>query len=372
MRICFISNPNAPHTRRWVNWFVHAGHTICVIADHPVEYPWPGIEIFDLSKVFSKTLLRWPIWSIWLRGFIRRWRPDILHAHRVSAAGWLAWATGFHPNVITPWGSDLYLQPQRSRLARWLARQVLSNADLITADAQDLLRLAQFYGATETHCALIEWGVDSNLFKPRLPDPALKHKLGLGSGPVILSLRAVKPIYNLDVIVKAFDIVRVQISDAQLLLRDYDAEGSYRNMINALIYDLNLQSSVFWLERLEPWERIAPVYNLAQLAVSVPSSDSVPVSVLEAMASGVPVIASDLPALREWITDGVNGSLVKPGDTNSLANAMMYNLQNPALIAPMIKQNLDLVSKHANHDSEMKKVEKLYQSLVRSGAESHL
>ncbi len=369
MRICFISNPNAPHTIRWVNWFANAGHTVCLVADTPLERPLPGIEVYDLSKVFHFSLLRWFIWAAWLRRFLGRWKPDILHAHRVSAAGWLAASSGFHPLVVTPWGSDLYTHPQRSRLAKRLAHWVLGQADLVTADAVDLLQLALRFGAPEPALRLVEWGVDRSLFSPAPPDPALRSKIGLGSGPVILSLRAVKQVYNLHVLVAAFAQVIEQVPGVQLLLRDYDADPAYRQEVLRLVKELRLEASVHWLGRVEPWEELAPVYNLADIAVSVPASDGTPVSVLEAMACGLPVIVSELPALREWIIPGQNGLLVPAGQPGPLAKALLSLLNQPQLIARFAEYNRLLIAQRADHQIEMAKMEAYYQSLLAQPTE---
>ena len=163
MRICFISNPNSTHTRRWVNWFSRHGHTVCLIADTRLQEPWPEIEVFDLTRRLDATPIKSLLWSVWTRQIALRWRADILHAHRVSSAGWVAAFSGVQPLVVTPWGSDLYLHPRRSIAARYLAYFSLKSARLVTVDAQDLRALALRFGAPPTQTYIIQWGVDLNL-----------------------------------------------------------------------------------------------------------------------------------------------------------------------------------------------------------------
>lgn len=365
MRLCFISNPNSTHTRRWVNWFVKRGYTISLVADIPLQEPWPEVHIIDLSRIIYAPVIRFPIWAIWLKYYLRQWGADILHAHRVNSAGWVAAASGFHPLVVTPWGSDLYRLPHRSPVERWLARFVLQRGDLITADAEDLLHTARHYGADPARMALIQWGVDLSFYHPGQADTNLRTRLGLEEGPVVLSPRAINTIYNIDIILRAMVDVCRSFPTAKLILRDYNTDQAYKGGLEELITSLGLAESVRWLGRVEPWERLADIYRLADVAVSVTSSDSTPVSVLEAMACGVPVITTDLPALHEWITPGENGMMVPQRDPQALAQAICQILNSPELAARFRTSGLSLVVKRADHQLEMQKMEKLYQSLLQ-------
>lgn len=367
MNLCFISNPNSTHTRRWVSWFARRGHRVCLIADDPLRDAWPEVEVFDLPERVNVPVMRYLPWEIWTRRIIRHWQPDILHAHRVSSAGWLGAFSGFHPFVVTPWGSDLYQHPYRSRLARWLARYTLRRADLVTADSEDLRRQAIFLGANPAKTHLVQWGVDLALFNPGDASP-LRAELGIGEGPVVLSPRAVKPIYNLDTIVSAIPRVRAAIPPVIFVLRDYGTDAGYKAKIQALIGEFGVADAVRWLGRIEPWERNADTYRMASVAVSVPDSDGTPVSVLEAMACGLPVIAGDLPSLREWITPGENGLLVPVRDARALADAILALLNDPARRAVFAQRGLETVRQRASHQIEMEKMEALYASLCRPTA----
>jgi glycosyltransferase involved in cell wall biosynthesis len=182
---------------------------VYLLADVPMSEPWPEVPVTDLSKIIYAPIIRFPIWTIWLKQFLHQWRPDILHAHRVNSAGWLAAASGFHPLVITPWGSDLYRLSRQTRLASWLARYVLRRADLVTADALDLLKVAANYGANPASLHVIQWGVDLSRFLPGLPDATLCAELGLGGSGNLVP--AVNPIYNLDIILQALPGLRLYL-----------------------------------------------------------------------------------------------------------------------------------------------------------------
>jgi glycosyltransferase involved in cell wall biosynthesis len=364
MRLCIISNPNSTHTRRWVGWFARRGHTVSLVADVPLLEPWTEVPVIDLSKIFYAPIIRFPIWSVWLRRFLHQWHPDILHAHRVNSAGWLAAASGFHPLVITPWGTDLYQLPQHSRLARRLTHYALRHADMVTADAIDLLQIARQYGANPAYLHLVQWGVDLLHFFPGPTDLNLRTELGLSGGPIILSPRGVNTIYNLDIIIQAIPAVRSSLPGAMLILRDYNTDPIYKRRLEELITSLDISEAVRWIGRVEPWERVADLYRLADVVVSVPSSDSTPVSILEALACGIPIITTDLPALHEWLTPGESGLMVPQRDPHALATALCQILTNVKLAERFRKIGPTIVETRANHQLEMEKMEALYQTLL--------
>lgn len=364
MRICFISHPDSTHTRRWVGWFQRHGHQVWLIADYPQCEPWSGMTIYNWTSRYNTPVLKYWLWAQQTRKLLQQIKPDILHAHRVSRAGWVAASTGFHPLVVTPWGSDLYLQPSRSVIARRLANLVLHRADLVTADSQDLCSLAVKMGANRSATHLIQWGVDTTLFNPNGNPAVGRERYRIQGSPVILSPRGMSPIYNIDILVTAFAQVRAKIPEAVLVLRDYNTNPVYKEKIITMIDRLNLSSAVVWVGLLEPWEQTVDLYRAANLVISLASSDGTPVSVLEAMACGIPVIASDLPSIREWITPENNGLLVSPRDEHSLASAIVRLLSNPALMASFSQQNLHLIKERADHETEMRKMEQLYTALL--------
>ena len=364
MKICYLANPNSTHTRRWLAWMAQRGHTVLLVADVSPAEPWLETPLYDLPAGLNISVVKYFYWEFQLRQILRSWKPDILHAHRVSSAGWLGAFSDFHPFVVTPWGSDLYLHPQRSAAARRLAKIVLSRADLVTANSSDLCRKAIDYGARESATHVIQWGVDLRAFKPGAGAVRLRQELGIHDGPVILSPRGLHPVYNIDTIIRSIPAVKAVFPEVVYLLRRYNVDAAYQRQIETLILELGLQSNTRWLGRVEPWERLADVYGMADLVLSVPSSDSTSVSLLEAFACGAPVIASDLPSVREWIIPGENGELVPARDHVQLAQATLRLLQDPQRRIAYAEKNKNLVQERADHQREMEKMERLYLGLL--------
>lgn len=364
LRLLFIANPNSTHTRRWVSWFDQRGHTVSIIADTPLVGGWETGEIFDLASRFNVRVLRYPFWELQTRKIIRRWQPDILHAHRVSSAGWLGAFSGFHPLVVTPWGSDLYQQPARSALASRLARFTLPRADVVTADSQDLCSLAVRFGANQEATKMIQWGVDTSVFFPAARSLDWQNRLHIHGKPVILSPRGVNRIYNLDIIIQALAQVRLAYPEIILILREYNVDPGYKLELEQLIDSSGLRANIRWIKQIEPYAQLVELYRLADIVVSIASSDGTPVSVLEAMACGIPVIAGDLPSLREWINNKDNGLLVPLRDPDRLAGLMINLLENSATRNLFAARGRALIAEKAEHGIEMTKMEHLYWGLA--------
>jgi glycosyltransferase involved in cell wall biosynthesis len=82
------------------------------------------------------------------------------------------------------------------------------------------------------------------------------------------------------------------------------------------------------------------------------------------MACGVPVIARDLPSLREWITSGENGLLLTQCNPESISEAIQTLLLSSDIRDKYINRNLELIKERADHNNEMRKMEALYREIV--------
>lgn len=362
MKILYISNPNSHLTRVWVNWFANNGHQVSLIADTPLKNEWPNITIFDLPERLNIRIIRFLFWEIWTRQILRNWQPDILHTHRVSSAGWLGTFTNFHPFVVTAWGSDLLTHPMRSRIARELAQIVLRNADLITANSKTVLQQAINYGGNPSRCQKISWGVDLNQFYPENAN-RLREELNLGSGPIILSPRAVAPIYNTDVIIESIPLVLNQFPDVIYLILNSESNPTYKNILQKRVEELGINKSIRWIP-FQTTERFIDFFRISTIVISIPSSDSIPTTILEAFACGSPVIVSNLPAINEIITNNINGIIVPINDCHALAQSIIEMLSNSQLRDTFARYNINWVIENANRETEMKRMEGLYYDLL--------
>src|SRR3989304_4436940 len=116
---------------------------------------------------------------------------------------------------------------------------------------------------------------------------------------------------------------------------------------------------------------MADLFRRSRVVVSPTTHDGTPNTLLEAMACGCLPIAGDLESLREWITPGVNGLLVDPGDARALAGAILTALEQPELRRQAVSHNLNLIAERAEHSKVMAEAQRFYRSICeqKHGAE---
>jgi hypothetical protein len=93
-------------------------------------------------------------------------RPDLLNTHFLTGYGYWGHYSGFHPNVLTVWGDDVYVTPFESALKNRLARAALRGCDALTGDSADILAVSATLGADPARSFRVLWGVDFEVFRP--------------------------------------------------------------------------------------------------------------------------------------------------------------------------------------------------------------
>lgn len=361
MKLCFIGWGDHVHLERWAGYFAQLGHEVSVISVSGLgSYP-SSVRQHVLG--LQQRALRWKILK--LRYLLARLRPEVIHAHWAHFA-YLAARSSKRPLVVTAWGSDIYRLDEQSGGTVDQLRHGLEAACLITCDSLDQReQLRRTMGIHETKIRVIQWGVDTSLFRPGPADPGLATELDAVGRPVVLSARHLHPIYNQETVVSAFSLVLREIPDALLVLRQHSSDPAYLANLKRRIEDCGLRSSVRLVGTL-PYQRLADLYRLADVSVSVPFSDGTPMSVLEAMACGSAPVVSDLPSLKEWIQGGWNGELVHPNDTSALAARIVRLLKDAALRSAYAQRNLEIVQTRATQQANMATMEALYREMQQA------
>jgi glycosyltransferase involved in cell wall biosynthesis len=290
-----------------------------------------------------------------LRRLLDDLRPDVFHAHYAVEHGFYG-AVGYHPYVVSAWGSDLLVESYKG-LNRRIARHALLAADLVTGNDASLVKRAVELGVPPEKAAVIHLGIE------RLFLEAGEHSVNLTdapSAPTILSFRALERLYNVDALVLAFIAVKKQLPEARLLIA---GDGTERSRLEALAKAYDPTGSVEFLGRVEH-SLLPDLLTRSQVYVSVPSSDSLALSNLEAMAAGAFPIVSDLPSVDGWIEDGVNGFRVPPRDVDALAAALVRALNAPALRRRAVLHNRALVEARGLREPNMLLMERHYYRLA--------
>lgn len=196
--------------------------------------------------------------------------------------------------LASAWGSDILVTPQRSPLYRRLTQAVLRHATLCTSDSQHMTGVMRQLGAGEV--LTFPFGLDA------LPPAPAQAKTPW----LFYANRGLEPIYRPFRVLELFRSIASWQPDAELVIAN---DGSQRQAMEQWVARENLQQRIRFVGRLSATQQ-AEQYDRAQWYLSQPESDSVAVSVLEAMAHGCIPLLSKLPANAELVDDGRNGWIV--------------------------------------------------------------
>jgi glycosyltransferase involved in cell wall biosynthesis len=360
MKICLVAPANNAHARRFINLLIQHGYQVALVSPQPVQVTLPSeVELFDLARLSNLPRLRFLAWRAALPGLLRRIQPDLLHAFGAAGASWLASAGRFHPFVITAMGSDLLLLGQRSWLHNRLTRQALRQADYLLCLSEGLRQAALGLGVPAERCAVAFFGLDLEHFHPGQQPTA-----GQPDQPTILSLRAIQPVYNPLSIAAAIPTILAEFPQARFQVLTYNADPALLAQFKASLAAAGASQSVDYLPPIESDQQLGELYRRCDIAISVAESDGTPVSVLESMACGCALVASDLPTLRQWIEPGASGLLVPPGDSPALTEAVLQLLRQPALRLALGRRAAQLASQRAGQEAQFARVTALYQRLA--------
>ncbi len=373
MRICFVAGPGSIHTQRWVGWFANQGHEVHVVFPQSflsrgtVQIPGAVMHPLPTTPAFAKSshLLLHPADRLRLRRLIGEIQPDILHAHYVRDYGFRAVSTGFHPLVVTVWGSDVLVEPVRDPLVRWEVRRTLHHADLITCDASHILPAIRQLASATADVRVISFGIDTSRFTPGPEDHELREHLGFTDKRVIISTRSLRPIYDIATLVSSAPLVIGRVPDAAFMLI---GGGPDIDSLKEMTASLGLADSVRFMGPV-PNEQLPSYLRLSDAYVSTSLSDAgLAASTAEAMSCGLPVVISDFGDNREWVREGEGGFLFPCGDHHALAERLIEVLTNPQVSSTARTVNRNTILQRCDRDTEMGKMEQCYRDLLSARA----
>ncbi|WP_296885902.1 TIGR03088 family PEP-CTERM/XrtA system glycosyltransferase [Thiobacillus sp.] len=270
-------------------------------------------------------------WMLRLRRLLRQLQPDLVHTRNLAAleAQLVAAASGIRATVHGEHGRDvfdLYGQNRKYNLIRRAIRPFVSNYIAVSQDLENWLRETIHVPAHRLH--QIYNGVDSVKFRPRIgARPEFAHPDSIVFG----SVGRMVEVKDYPTLTRAFiQMVRQQPERDERARLVLVGEGPARATCLGLLQQAGL-AHLAWL----PGERhdIADIMQAFDVFVLPSKNEGISNTILEALASGLPVIATAVGGNVELVQSGVNGMLVQPGDVSGMAQALLGYLDAPARIA---------------------------------------
>lgn len=330
MRLIYFSHGYNPHDRRFLTALAKTDHSIHYLP--LLNSNWDRAEGEIPAEITIEEPLQNSSRIKWLRypGLVRqlqrrfeRIQPELIHAGPIHLSATLAALTDFHPLVSMSWGSDL-LWSTRNPWVAGIARYTLARSDAFVGDCRAVQTAAIHYGMDKDRIVIFPWGVDLNHFSPK-NGIELRKNLGWENNFILISTRSFESLYGVDMILKAFIQLAPVFSKLRLLLL---GDGSLKEHFENRLNKEGLLERVHFAGVVDR-ERLPDYYRSADVYVSASRSDGSSVSLMEALACGVPALVSDIPGNCEWVEPGVNGWCFMDGDVNSLVSALRALLHEP-------------------------------------------
>ena len=351
MKICFLAGANSIHSHRWVNYFKNKGHEVYWLSLSPSTYPVEGVAFYEISNASAAP------WSIFLsarkaKQIISQIKPDVLHVHSAGRYGLVNALVGFHPAVITAWGSDVLLVPP---IRKPIVRFILSKADVLTCDGDNTTQALIKLGVPARKIKRVLFGTDVDKFKPEDNAPGLNN--------TVISLRSLEPVYNIETLVRAAAIVLKDNPQARFNIL---GDGSQKQYLAGLADSLGISQAIKF-SGLVKNDELPGILRSAGIYVSVSLSDSgLAASTAEAMASGLPAIVTDTGDNRKWVEENKGGFVIPVKNPQILAEKIAYMLNNAQEMSKFGSFNRSIIEKNNNYYLEMKKMENIYQAMVKN------
>ena len=299
-----------------------------------------------------------------IRKILDEFQPDVIHIQGSDPIGLSTtkYAKRHHiPLVMTEHNQPEVLteslpltgvlkKPANAALSSYF-RKRLSQADFVTMPTK--MAAGHLFNSKELKVPFeaISNGVDLSAFKPGKVPEALYQKYGISKGvPIILYIGRLDPEKKVSVVLEAFKEFLKKCNDNKLdrlskTLLVVVGDGVDKNRLVREALRMGISDSVKFLGRVVG-EDLYNIYRMGNVFVTASEVETQGIVLIEAAATGLPLVAVDAGAVSEVCLDKVNGFLLKPGDSSGMSEAIYKILSDPRLLGQMSKKSIEIASEH--------------------------
>lgn len=308
------------------------------------------------KKKYGFPVHRYPVVHKYFRDFssllflcldICKYGCDVVHAHTTNPSGYIAALLKKiikFPLIITPHGSDIHIIPELGygqMLDKKLRKRIniaLENADVLTAISKSIEESLVAAGADRKKICMVPNGVSLERFGRDCSADDGKQKLFDPNKSTILVVGNYRKCKGHENVIKAMPEILKEMPSTQCLL-----VGMNNNLLEPLVRELGLQESIIIYGAVKydnetivntgngDKDTLAQLYAFSTVYVSAgieEGAEGMSLAVLEAMAAGLPVVATDISGNRDLIDSGKNGILVEPANHHALAHSILSLLKD--------------------------------------------
>jgi glycosyltransferase involved in cell wall biosynthesis len=279
---------------------------------------------------------------------IKEIQPDVVHCQNL-AVGWMAFIIKIflkYPYVIYGRGSDIYTN---YRFKNTILKLVIKNANAVVVLTKDMKKEVSKIHSREIF--VIPNGISINNYGENQSDD-IYHS---NNEKIILYVGTLRSIKGINYLIEAMKIISQNCLNTKLLLV---GDGEERKSLENLVDELDLNQHITFVGRVSNED--VPKYMAASDVFVLPSlSEGFPNVILEAMASGLPIVTTKIRGLPEIVKDGINGFLVEPENPGEIAENVIYLLKNTEIAHTISENNKKDVEQYA-WENVVKEIESTY------------
>jgi glycosyltransferase involved in cell wall biosynthesis len=363
LKVLLLSDTYSEHTEKWATGLASKGIHVGLFSFNKSSYNWfennPNIKLLfqpdnGINSKLKFTKLNYLRYVKALKKAIDDFQPDVLHAHYATSYGLIGALSGFHPFVISSWGTDVMKFPQKNIVNKRLLKYNLKKADKLCATSHTIKSFIN--QIIKKPVEVIPFGVDLSVFKPKdVASPFGKSDFVVGC------VKNLEKIYNVDVLIKSFALLCSKYDNLRLLLV---GEGDEREHLERLCDQLEIRQKVLFTGRIN-FSEVSNYFNMIDVLVNISDYESFGVSVIEAMACGKPVIVTDVGGLREVVNSESVGIRVPVKDINGTAESIEKFYKNPELKKTVGLNGRKRVEELFNWENNVETMISNYRDLVK-------
>ena len=362
MRVAMLMHTNTPWAPLYARWFLARGDEVLVVSFHPDRLPgvpsvFLGIEPFDKYRnkhVYGTRLPR-------VRRLLREFAPDVVFAPYLLSNGLMAAAVAPAPIVVAAMGGDVLDHPDhpwwRRAAKRALVRAACLRARTVLSVAPHLSEALRAAGVPAAKIVEFPIGVDRARF---YPPPQAAPAAGT---PHIVCTRNHMPVYDIPTVLEALAGLA---AGGRAFRASFAGGGNLLESHRRRAAELGLAGRVELLGLL-PHEELPELLRRSDVYVSAALSDGTSASLLEALATGLVPVVSDVPANRGWVDPGRTGLLFPAGDPAALGAALARALDDGELRARARREGPLRVSERGDLEVNMRRLAALLEAAAQLG-----
>ena len=359
MKIAFLHQPNDPYTLVRIKYFLSIEQEVLSIVFYNKlkQKEVPGLKTIELPY---NPLIRIPfvkrfMYAKEIKRITQKYNIDVFYVISALNSLYLK-SSKAKKNFLEIQGSDVLKTPDKFPILKKFYRYYWKFADGMTQDSEIAKNKATAYMPKNILNETIEIGVNFNIFNEKVEQGIVREKYSLKQRPIIFHSRGERPVYNVEIIIESIPLVKKYFKDVCYIFTG-NLSSLSKNTVK-FIEDNNLKDNIIFTGFIDHSSEMKYYYADADCTLSIPSSDSSPFSVYEAMAMKTPVIVSDLPWFIGKFTPGKHFLTIPDRNTQLLSEATIKMLKNEIQLD--LEDAYKIVFNSINMEKENKRLFQLF------------